>query len=167
MIIQFALWLNLSLKEKNIIIWMKEGNRQHHPGQNKQTKPLLGCEHLSPRSRVHCAWVKAIKFGFQTKHSEADVHARESKLQLLQFKQKHSLRQQLTFHDATTGFPAKCRLRTSAEIPYWQSITTKDLGRATHWSCCMGNSLQLVTSTAQIQMVTHHQYGISMLISAL
>ena len=35
-----------------------------------------------------------------------------------------SLRKQPTFGNATTGFPAKRRVETRAEIPYWWRVTT-------------------------------------------
>ena len=35
------------------------------------------------------------------------------------------MRKQPTFGDATTGFPAKSRLRNEAEIPYWWRVTTQ------------------------------------------
>ena len=37
------------------------------------------------------------------------------------------------------------------------------LGSASDWSCCEGNLLQPIRSTAQIWIVTRHQYGISAL----
>ena len=40
-----------------------------------------------------------------------------------------------------------------------------DLGRASDWSCRVGNLLQPIRSTAQIWVVTRHQYGISALVS--
>ena len=41
-----------------------------------------------------------------------------------------------------------------------------DLGSsASDWSRHVGNSIQLIRSTAQIWVVTHHQYGISALVS--
>ena len=39
-----------------------------------------------------------------------------------------------------------------------------DLGSASDWSYCEGNSFQPIRSTAQIQVVTHHQYGIFVVI---
>ena len=40
-----------------------------------------------------------------------------------------------------------------------------DLGGASDWSCHVGNLLQPIRSTTRIWMVTHHQYGISALVS--
>ena len=39
-----------------------------------------------------------------------------------------------------------------------------DLGSASGWSCHVGNLLQPIRSTTQIWVVTHHQYGISVLV---
>ena len=41
----------------------------------------------------------------------------------------------------------------------------KDLGSCSDWSCRVGNLLQPIRTTSQIGVVTHHQYGISALIS--
>ena len=70
----------------------------------------------------------------------------------------HSLRKQITFRDATNGFPAKWRLRNERRnsIPRgiksrWiprrfrlaQNLKLKDfLGSASAWSCRLGNLLQ-------------------------
>ena len=40
-----------------------------------------------------------------------------------------------------------------------------DLGRASDWSCRVGNLLQPIRSPTQIWVVTRHQYGISALVS--
>ena len=40
-----------------------------------------------------------------------------------------------------------------------------DLGSVSDWSCRMGNLIYPVRSTAQIWVVTRHQYGISALVS--
>ena len=45
------------------------------------------------------------------------------------------------------------------------SDALSDLGSASDWSCRLGNLLQPIRSTAQIWVVTCHQYGISVLIS--
>ena len=50
--------------------------------------------------------------------------------------------------------------KVSLRIKHKISIQT-----ASDWSCCMGNLLQPIRSTTQIWVVTHHQYGISALIS--
>ena len=41
-----------------------------------------------------------------------------------EFRNFTSLRKQPTFGDATTGFPAKWRLRNEGRIPYWWRVTT-------------------------------------------
>ena len=60
-------------------------------------------------------------------------------------------------------------LWTSPEIPYCWLVTTlyPDLGRASDWLCCKGKLLQLIRSSTQIRVVTHHQYAISALIPLL
>ena len=40
-----------------------------------------------------------------------------------------------------------------------------DLGRASDWSCRVGNLIQPIRSTTQIWVMTRHQYGISALVS--
>ena len=62
-----------------------------------------------------------------------------------------SLRNQPSFCDATTGFPAKWRLRNSVLL----TRQLPDLGCASDWSCRVGN----FASTTQIWVVTRHQYG--------
>lgn len=37
-------------------------------------------------------------------------------------------------------------------------------GRASVWSCCMGNLLQSIRTTTQVWQVTHHQFEISTVI---
>ena len=75
---------------------------------------------------------------------------------LLFFRAFTSLRKQPIFPDATTGFPAKGRLRNERR----NSILM------TQYSCRGGgNLLQPIRSTAQVWVVTRHQYGISALVS--
>ena len=47
---------------------------------------------------------------------------------------------------------------TSAEIPYWWWDSASD------WLCHVGNLIEPIRSNSQIWVVTHHQYGISVLI---
>ena len=79
---------------------------------------------------------------------------------------QHSLRKQTTFHGATTGFHVKlwC-LRNKCRNSILMMHHYQDLGSASDWSCYMGNLLQPITSTTQIWVVMHHQYGISVLVS--
>ena len=72
-----------------------------------------------------------------------------------------SLRKQPTFRDATTGFPAKWRLRNE----YRNSIMMTYRYPDSDWLCCVTNLLQPIRSTTQIRVVTRHQYGISVLVS--
>ena len=64
-----------------------------------------------------------------------------------------SLRKQTTFHDATTCFPAKWRLRNERRNSILMTRHYPDLGSASHWSCRVGNLLQPVRSTTQIWAV--------------
>ena len=78
----------------------------------------------------------------------------------------HSLRKQSTFGDATTGFPAKWRLRNEPN----SILMTRhypDLDSASDWSCRVGNLIQPIRATTQIWAVTRHQYGISALVSQM
>ena len=48
----------------------------------------------------------------------------------------------------TTAYPAKWLLRNEHRNSILKTNGYRDLGyRASHWSCCMGNLLQLITST--------------------
>ena len=51
-----------------------------------------------------------------------------------------SLRKQPTFGDATTGFPAKWRLRNERRKPILMTRHYPDLGGASDWSCRVGIS---------------------------
>ena len=76
-----------------------------------------------------------------------------------------SLRKQPTFGDATTGFPAKWRLRNEHRNSIMMTRRYPDLASASDWSCRVGNLIQPIRSTTQIWVVTRHQYGISALVS--
>ena len=76
-----------------------------------------------------------------------------------------SLRKQLTFGAATTGFPAKWRLRNKRRNSILMMCHYLDLGSASDWSCRVGNLIQPIRSTTQIWVVMCHQYGISVLVS--
>ena len=75
-----------------------------------------------------------------------------------------SLRKQPTFGGATTGFPAKWRLRNWRRNSILMTRHYPDQGSASDWSCRVGNLIQPIRSTTQIWVVTHHQYGISVLV---
>ena len=72
---------------------------------------------------------------------------------------KSSLRQQPTFGDAATGFPAKWRLRNSILM----TRHYPDLGSVFDWLNQISHSAGPIRSTTQIWVVTHYQYGISAL----
>ena len=61
--------------------------------------------------------------------------------------------------------PAKWRLRNERRNFKLTTRHYPDLGSASDWSCGVGNLLQPIRSTAQIRVVTRHQYGISALVS--
>ena len=80
-----------------------------------------------------------------------------------------SPRKRPTFSDATTGFPAKLRLRNERRN---STLTTRqttrhysDLGSASDWLNQISHAARPIRSTTQIWVVTRHQYGISALIS--
>ena len=66
---------------------------------------------------------------------------------------------QPTFGDATTGFPAKWRLRNERTNSILMTRHYPDLGSASHWSCHVGNLIQPIRSTTRIWVVMRHQYG--------
>ena len=61
-------------------------------------------------------------------------------------------------------FPPNDVRGASEEIPYWWRVTTHIWVVLSDWSCREGNLLQPIRSTAQIWIVTRHQYGISALV---
>ena len=74
---------------------------------------------------------------------------------------------QLTFGDATTGFPAKWRPRNECRNSILMTLHYPELGIASDWSCRVGKKfkIQPIRSTTQIWVVMRHQYGISVLVS--
>ena len=58
-----------------------------------------------------------------------------------------SLRKQPTFGDATTGFPAKSRLRNEHRNSIVMTCHYPDLGSASDWLCCVGDLIQPIRST--------------------
>ena len=75
-----------------------------------------------------------------------------------------SLRKQPTFGDATTGFPAKWRLRNERRNSILITRHYQDLGNSSDWSCHVGNLIQPIRRTTQILGVTRRQSGISALV---
>ena len=63
-----------------------------------------------------------------------------------------SLGKQPTFRDATRHYfpPAKQRLRNDCRNSILMTHHYPDLGSVSDWSCCVGNLLQPIRSTAQI-----------------
>ena len=76
-----------------------------------------------------------------------------------------SLKKPPKFGDATTGFPAKWRLRNERKNSILMMHHNPDLDSASDWLCLMGNLIQPIRSTTQVRVVSHHQYGISALVS--
>ena len=120
---------------------------------------------LLPVSRFH-THPQARLDTFKTK-----IDACKGRCSLLTILQKSrglcSLRKQPTFGDATTGFPAKWRLRNEGRNSILMTRHYPDLGSASDWSCRVGNLIRPIRSTTQIWVVTHYQYGISALVSSV
>ena len=76
-----------------------------------------------------------------------------------------SLRKQPTFGDATTGFPAKWRLRKERRNSIMMTPHFPELGGASDWLNHISYAVRPIRSTTQIWVVTCHQYGISALVS--
>ena len=76
-----------------------------------------------------------------------------------------SLRKQPTFCAASTGFPAKWRLRNERGDSILITRYYLDLGSVSDWSWRVRNLPQPIRSTTQTWLVTHHQYGFSALVS--
>ena len=76
-----------------------------------------------------------------------------------------SLRKKPTFGDATTGFPAKWRLRNEGRNSLLMTRHYPDLGSASDWLNQIFHAARPIRSTTQIWVVTQHQYGISALVS--
>ena len=72
-----------------------------------------------------------------------------------------SLRKQPTFGDATTGFPAKWRLRNERRNSILMTHHYPDLGSASDWLNQISYPARPIRSTTQIWVVTRYQYGIS------
>ena len=78
-----------------------------------------------------------------------------------------SLRKQPTFGKATTGFPAKWRLRKEHRNYILMTRHYPDLGSASDWLNQISHAARPIRSTTQIWVVTRHQYGISVLVSQM
>ena len=76
-----------------------------------------------------------------------------------------SLGNQPTFRDATTGFPAKWRLRNDYRNSILMTCHYPDLGSAFDWSCRETNLSQPIRNAIQIWVMTCHRYGISAFVS--
>ena len=82
------------------------------------------------------------------------------------FVQSLSLRKQTTFRDATNSFPANWRLRNKRRNSILMMRHCPDLGSAL-LVMPLVKLLQPIRSTTLIWVVTHHQYGISALVSQI
>ena len=76
-----------------------------------------------------------------------------------------SLRKQLTFGDATTGFPAKWRLRNEHRNFILMTCHYPDLSSASDWLNQISHAVWSIRSTTQVWVVMYHRYGISVLVS--
>ena len=71
-----------------------------------------------------------------------------------------SPRKQPTFHYATTGFPAKWRLRNEGKNSLRMKCHHPDLDSASDWLKQISRAARSIKSTTQIFVVTRRQYGI-------
>ena len=78
-----------------------------------------------------------------------------------------SLRKQLTFCDATTGFTAKWLLRNKHKNTILMTCHYLDLGSTSDWLKQISHMALPVRSTTQISVVERHQYWISGLITQI
>ena len=72
-----------------------------------------------------------------------------------------SLGKQPTFGDATTGFPAKWRLRNGRRNSTLITRHYPELGSASDWFSQISHAIRPIRSSTQIGVVTRHQYWIS------
>ena len=75
------------------------------------------------------------------------------------YSEKGSLRKQLTFGDATTGFPAKWSLRNERRNSILMTRHFPELGSVSDWLNQISHAARPIRSTTQIWVVTRHQYG--------
>ena len=68
---------------------------------------------------------------------------------------------QPTFHDVTTGFPAKWRLRNERRNSISITCHYLNLGSASDWLKQISLAARPIISTTHIWLVARHQYGIS------
>ena len=76
-----------------------------------------------------------------------------------------SLRKQPTFGDATTGFPAKWRLRNERRKSILMTRLYPHLSSASDWLNQISHAARPIRGNTKIGVVTRHQYGISALVS--
>ena len=76
-----------------------------------------------------------------------------------------SLRKKPTLRDAIAVFHAKWRLRNDRRNSILMTCHYPDLGGAFDWLKQISLTTQPIRSTNQIWVVTHHQYGISALVT--
>ena len=76
---------------------------------------------------------------------------------------KSSLRLKPTFGDATTGFPAKWRLRKEGRNSILMTRHYPDVGSVSDWLNQISYTARSIRSTTPIWVVTRYQYGISAL----
>ena len=72
-----------------------------------------------------------------------------------------SLGKRPTFHDVTTGFPAKWRLRNERRNSISITCHYLNLGSASDWLKQISLAARPIISTTHIWLVARHQYGIS------
>ena len=77
---------------------------------------------------------------------------------LSQIQHIFSLRKWPTFRDATTGFPAKWRLRNEGTNFILMTCHCRGQSSASDWLCCERNLLQPIRSTTQVWVVTRTSF---------
>ena len=76
-----------------------------------------------------------------------------------------SLRRQVTFGNATTGFPAKWCLRNERRNSILITCHYPDQGSVSDWFNQISHAARTIRSTTHIWVVTRYQYGTSALVS--
>ena len=89
----------------------------------------------------------------------------EQKLNLIIGSLLISLRRQVTFGNAATGFPAKWCLRKECRNSILMTCHYPDLGSASDWLNQISHVARTIRSTTQTWVVKRYQYGISTLVS--
>ena len=127
----------------------KVWNIERKPGETVKSLKFF----FSKLQQVFLKWFYFLRFGqilFNLARTFA-VRAREKlRVEIVET----SLRKELPFRDATSGFPAKWRLRKERRNSIQMTCHYLDLGSVSDWSCRVGNLLKQIRTTSQIWEVT-------------